>query len=311
MQLVNILGPITLITLIGYFLGRSSVGLQSRTLSSVVILVATPALVFNTLTSMKVSVATIGLMSGAALLCVIIGGVIAAIGLKISGASWRSFLPSLSLPNSGNMGLPLVVLAFGSEGARLGISFFFVIALVQYSAGLSIASGSIRIKDMARQPLLYSVFLVLLVTIFQVPVPQVILKTTEILGGMMIPAMLILLGSSLSTLEVSDLKPSLIMAVARLLIGLMASLAVVAILGLTGVAAGIVFLMGTMPSAIITYVFAERYGQSANKVAGAVVMSTVLTFCCLPGLVWIALWMAGSGVTGDIGAAGIGGGAAQ
>ena len=294
-QLLNILGPITLITLIGYFLGRSSVGLQSRTLSSLVILVATPALVFNTLTSMDVDLGTIGQMAGAAILSVAVGGAMAIVGLKLSGGSWRSYLPSLMLPNSGNMGLPLVVLAFGPEGIRLGISYFFTIALIQYSVGLSIASGSVRFRDMARQPLLYAVALVLLVTALRIPVPQVILKTTEILGGMMIPAMLILLGTSLAALKVSDLAPALAVAVGRLVIGLTAAVTVIYMLGLTGIAAGTVFLMATMPSAIVTYVFAERYQQTPTQVAGAVVMSTVLTFCCLPALVWIALWVADGG----------------
>jgi len=290
--MVNILGPITLITMIGYILGRSSVGLQSRTISSLVILVATPALVFNTLTAMHVDLGTIGRMAGAALFCLVIGGAIAAAGLAVFGASMRSFLPSLMLPNSGNMGLPLVVLAFGSEGARLGISFFFVVALFQYSVGLSISSGSLRLGDIAQQPLVYSVSLVLLVTWLNLPVPEVILKTTEMLGGMMIPAMLIMLGTSLATLKVSDLGPSLAVAVGRLLIGISAGVSVNYLLGLTGIAAGIVFLMSAMPSAIVTYVFAERFQQTPTRVAGAVVMSTLLTFICLPALVWIALWMA-------------------
>ena len=216
----------------------------------------------------------------------------AAAALALFGASMRSYLPSLMLPNSGNMGLPLVVLAFGSEGARLGISFFFVVALFQYSVGLTISSGSLRIGDIAQQPLIYSVALVLLVTWLNLPVPQVILKTTEMLGGMMIPAMLILLGASLASLKVSDLGPSIAVALGRLLIGISAGTAVIYLLGLTGIAAGIVFLMAAMPSAIVTYVFAERFQQSPARVAGAVVMSTLLTFFCLPALVWTALWMA-------------------
>lgn len=292
MQMINILGPITLITLIGFILGRSSVGLQSRTLSSLVMLVATPALVFATLTAMHVDLATIGKMAGSALLTLLIAGALALAVLTACGASIRSFLPSLMLPNSGNMGLPLVVLAFGPEGARLGISFFFVVALFQYSVGLTISSGSLRLGDIAQQPLIYSVLLVLLVAGLDLPVPQVILKTTEMLGGMMIPSMLILLGTSLATLKVSDFGPAFAVAVGRLLIGIFAGAAVIYLLGLTGIAAGIVFLMAAMPSAIVTYVFAERFQQSPNRVAGAVVMSTLLTFVFLPALVWTSLWIA-------------------
>lgn len=291
MQMVNIIGPIIMITIIGFVLGRSQVGLQARTLSNVVILVATPALVFSTLTSMHVDLETIGQMAEAALLCLAIAGGLAAAALLISGTSVRSFLPCLMLPNSGNMGLPLVVLAFGPESARLGISFFFVVALIQYSVGVSISSGSMRIGELAKQPLIYSVLLVLLVTGLKLPVPQVILQTTEMLGGMMIPSMLILLGTSLASLKVSDLRQSVVVAVGRLLIGVFAGVAVIYLLDLKGQTAGIVFLMATMPTAIVTYVFAERYQQSPNRVAGAVVMSTLLTFLCLPVLVWAALWI--------------------
>lgn len=298
-QMVNIVGPIALITLIGYILGRTSVGLQSRTLSSLVMLVATPSLVFHTLTSFHIDLHTIGKMAGAALLCITIAGVLGGIALRVLGASQRSFLPSLMLPNSGNMGLPLVVLAFGPEGMRLGVSFFFVVALFQYSVGLSISAGSFRIADMARQPLLYSVALVLLISVLDLSVPQLILTTTQMLGGMMIPAMLILLGTSLATLKVADLKPAFAVAGGRLLIGIIAGSAVCFGLGLTGIAAGVVFLMATMPSAIVTYVFAERFDQTPAQVAGAVVMSTMLTFCVLPALVWGALWVADRGIAQD------------
>jgi len=288
-QLSGILGPIVIITLIGYFLGRSSAGLHSQTLSTIVILVATPALIFNTLTSLHVDQATIGTMATAALLCLTIAGLLALVAIKVFGGSLRSFLPGLMLPNSGNMGLPLVVLAFGEEGMRLGISYFFVVALFQHSVGLSITAGSIRLKSLAQQPLIYSVALVLVVTFLDLQVPQLILTTTEMLGNMMIPAMLILLGSSLASLQVTDFRPAIAMAVGRLVIGLLSAAVVIYLLDLGGIVAGSVFLLATMPTAIVTYVFAERYQQKPQQVAGGVVLSTLLTFCCLPALVWVAL----------------------
>ena len=84
---------------------------------------------------------------------VAVSGVLGLAALKLTGGSVRSFLPSLMLPNSGNMGLPLVVLAFGDQGMRLGVSYFFVVALFQYSVGMSISSGTVRLGALARQPL--------------------------------------------------------------------------------------------------------------------------------------------------------------
>lgn len=291
-QLANILGPIMAITLIGYLLGRSNMALHAGTLSAIVILVATPALIFSTLTTMHVSGDTMIQMASAALLCVTIAAGLGIVGLLVTGASIRSFLPSLMLPNSGNLGLPLVLLAFGPEGMRLGVSYFFVIALVQHSVGLSISAGSVRLSQLARQPLIYSVVAVIIVTSLDLPVPEIVTTTTQMLGGMMVPAMLILLGSSLATLQVSDLKPALAVAFGRLIIGLISAFTVIWLLSLTGAEAGTVFLLATMPTAIVTYIFAERYRPNPGQVAGAVVMSTALTFICLPAILWAALAMA-------------------
>lgn len=299
MAIVDILAPITLITLIGYILGKSSVGLHSRTLGNLVILVATPALVFSTIVSSRADDRAMGQMSVAAILCIAIAGVMALGLLKIFKGPARSYLPSLMLPNSGNMGLPLAVLTFGEEGTRLGVAYFVVVALFQNSVGLTISSGTLRLRELAKQPLLYVVALIIVVLVTGLHVPKVIMITSEILGGMMIPAMLILLGMSLATLKVTDLRPAFAIAFGRLGIGILAGLLVIQILGLTGVAAGVVFLLATMPSAIVTYVFAERYQQSPTRVAGAVVVSTVLTFLCLPVLIWGAISIAGGELTGS------------
>lgn len=289
MQMFDILGPIVIITAIGYLMGKSSVGLDTKSLSSMVLLVATPALIFHTLTSLDVSLDTIRTMAGAALLCISLAGVMGFLLLVLVGGPVRSFLPPLMLPNSGNMGLPLVVLTFGPEGMKLGVAYFFVVALVQHSVGLSIYAGSIRLSAMLRQPLLYSVAAVLLVTWTGIPVPRVVSVTTEMLGGMMVPAMLMLLGTSLATLKVTDFRPALLVAAGRLSLGVISAFLVIFILGLDGLTAGVVFLLATMPTAVVNYVYAERFQHNPRQVAGSVVASTLVTFACLPVLLWTAL----------------------
>ncbi len=286
MEMLNVLGPVVLITLIGFLMGRSKIDLHAGTLSTTVILVATPALIFSTLTSIGVTIEMLLNMAASAFLSVTIAAVLGLIVVKVSGFSLRTYLPSLMFPNSGNMGLPLVLLAFGEEGLRLGVSYFFVIALLQHSVGFSIASGSYRIVYLLKQPLIYAVAGVVLVVSTGIEVPEVILTTTDILGGMMIPAMLIMLGNSLAGLSIADFRPAIIIACARLLIGVLSALIIIRLLSLEGPVAGTVFVMATMPTAIVTYVFAQRYRPDPGKIAGAVVASTLLTFLCLPVLLW-------------------------
>lgn len=290
-ELANILGPITIIALIGYTLERASIGLHTQSLGSLVLLVATPSLIFHTLVSMDVDPNTLGKMAIAALLAMTTAGALGLAALFLTGASRRAYLPSLMFPNSGNMGLALVLLTFGNEGMKLGISYFFMVSIVQHSVGFSIVAGTLDLRRLARQPLLYAVALVLLVTTLNIEVPQIIMTTTEMLGGMMIPAMLILLGASLATLKISDLTPAVGIAFARLTLGVASGLLVIWLLDLSGVAAGTVFLLASMPTAIVNHIYAHQYSSHGVAVSGAVAMSTLLTFLCLPALIWAAIWM--------------------
>lgn len=292
-EIFNVIGPIFVITFVGYILGRSSRDTDSRTISSLVLLIATPSLVFSTLTSLEVDPLTLFKMSLAAALCVLFASIAAVLLLRVLGMSWQTFLPCLIMPNSGNIGIPLVLLAFGDAGLVLGISYFFVIALLQYTVGAAISSGQYRPGDLLRQPLVYSIVLIGIVLVTGFKVPVIIATTTELLGGMMIPAMLILLGTSLARLGVSDLRPALIIALARLGIGVPVGLAVIWLLSLSGIEAGIVFLMSSMPTAIVNYVFAERFRSDAQQVAGAVVVSTMLSFAVLPLILAATYWVSG------------------
>jgi predicted permease len=295
-QIFNVVSPIFAITIIGYVLGRSKNDIDSRTISSLVLLIATPCLVFSTLTTLPIDTGALLTMAVSAVLCVSLATGAGILVLRMKGMSYRTFLPCLMLPNSGNIGLPLVLLAFGDEGLALGISYFFVIALLQYTVGAAISSGQYRLRDLASQPLVYSIILVGLVLVSGIKVPVVVATTTELLGGMMIPAMLILLGTSLARLAVSDLKPAIIIAMARLGIGIPTGFAVIWLLSLTGIQAGTVFLLASMPTAIVNYVFAERYRPDAPQVAGAVVVSTMLTFAVLPVILWATLQISGVGI---------------
>ncbi|MEP5155375.1 AEC family transporter [Planktotalea sp.] len=294
-ELANILGPVAIITLIGYLLERLKVGLDTHTIGAMVLLVATPSLIFHTLVSMDVDTKTLGTMAFAALLAMSASAVFGMLVLLLSGASLRAFLPSLVFPNSGNMGLALVLLTFGNEGMKLGISYFFMVSIVQHSIGFSIAIGKFDLRYLARQPLLYSVALVLIVTRFDVAVPEIVMTTTQMLGGVMIPCMLILLGASLASLKVSDLGPALGIGFARLIFGITSALLAIWLLDLNGMAAGTVFLLATMPTAIVNHIYASRYGNHGTAVSGAVAVSTFLTFLCLPALITAALWISNNG----------------
>lgn len=291
-QIFGVIAPLLLIAGIGFALEKGKAGLHGDTLSTLTMMVGTPALVFSALTSTSIPDASLIRMATGALFVLGTGAIISAVILRQMGLAWRTFLPSLTVPNSGNTGLPVVLLAFGPDGLAIGVAFYFVTAIVQYTIIPIITIGNFSARRILREPLIWSVCAVILLKVTGWSPPAVIADTTRILGGMMIPVMVILLGGALARLRIHDLRLSLLLATIRLGIGLTSGTLAVFVLGATGIEAGALFLLSAMPSAVITYVFAQRYNRSPEQVAGLIVASTLMTFALLPVLLWIGIHIA-------------------
>ena len=292
-EILNIIGPVFIVAGIGYLLEYKGVGFQSESLSRLTMMIGTPCLVFSSLTNTA-------LPDDSLLRIVFISLAAACVGAVLSGAvlialrlPWRTFVSSLALPNAGNAGLPLVFFAFAEPGLSIGAAFFFMIALIQYTVVPAVMTGDPGFRKLLREPLIWAIVAVVLFRVTDLTVPTVIANTTALLGGIMIPIMLLLLGGALSRLKVADIKTSVLLAFMRLAIGVTTSLLMVTIFQLEGVEAGAIFLLCSMPSAIVTYVIAQHYGRSPERVAGHVVCSTILSFACLPILISVAIHFAG------------------
>jgi predicted permease len=94
--------------------------------------------------------------------------------------------------------------------------------------------------------------------------------------------MLIALGVSLARLRIASLKLSLAIALVRLLLGFAVGNLVAWVFGLDGMLAGVLILQSSMPVAVFNYLFAQVYRRAPEEVAGAVVLSTFLSFASLP-----------------------------
>ncbi len=292
-EILNIIAPVFVVAGIGFFLEYRGIGFQSETLSRLAMLIGTPCLVFSSLTSTALPDDSLARIVAITVAAVFVGGALAMAALLVLRLPPRTFLSSLSLPNAGNAGLPIVFFAFAESGLTIGVAFFFTMALVQYTIVPAIVTGDPGLRKLLRQPLVWSIVAVLLFRITDLPIPTFIAGTTALLGGIMIPVMLILLGGALARLKVNDFGTSAVLAGVRLAIGVATGLTLVTAFNLEGVEAGAVFLLSAMPSALVTYVIAEHHGRSPQRVAGLVVSSTVLNFACLPLLIAAAIYLAG------------------
>jgi predicted permease len=164
-----------------------------------------------------------------------------------------------------------------------------VSSTLQFTVGVGIAAGSFAPGRLARIPLLYALAVALVLVITNTPVPPWIANTIELLGGITIPLMLITLGVSLARLGIRSLKLSLAIAVGRLVLGFGAALAVTSVLNLPDLVAKVLIVQSTMPVAVFSYLFAHVYKRQPEEVAGAVVLSTLISFASLPLLLVLVL----------------------
>jgi predicted permease len=193
-----------------------------------------------------------------------------------------TYLPSLVFANNGNMGLPLCLFAFGEQGLALAIAFFVVGAVLMFTVGVGLAAGEVSPRMLLRTPLLWAVGIALALLAFSVELPRWISNTVHLAGAFTIPLMLITLGVSLAHLKVSSLKTSLIFSVLRLGMGFSVGWSVALALGLEGVALGVVVIESALPVAVFNYLWAVRYNNHPEEVAGMVLLSTTLAFFALP-----------------------------
>jgi len=291
-KIFTVVSPVFTVIGLGYLWARLDQKFDTETLTNLVVKLATPCLIFSSLTSISISLNAIGQMALAASISLSLAAFSGWCFLKYYNLPRRTFLPSMMHTNTGNIGLPLVLMAFGEEGLALGISYFIVNSISQYSIGYGISAGSISVAHLLKQPLNYAIAISLIVLGFNLSVPEWIASTTSLVGGIVIPALLMVLGHSLAQLKVSDLRLSLQLAVFRLIMGVSLGFLIVWGLQLKGSEAGVVFLMLTMPVAVFNFVFAKHFDRSPEKVAGVVVFSTLLVLALLPAFVWTALRIA-------------------
>ena len=288
-EVLTVVTPVFLIAGLGFLWMKRKQPFDTETIGSLVMYLGSPCLIYSSLTTNAPDLQVLVQMALAAVFIILSGVAIAFAFLKVTGWSFRTYLPALVLPNGGNMGLPICLLAFGDIGLALGMAFFFVNSISQYTLGLAISSGHFHPSQLLRQPVIWAVLLVLLVLATDTTMPRWFNATTSLLGGLTIPAMLLMLGTSLARLNLASVRETMSVAVMRLGLGLGLGVLAIWLFELEGIMAGVVLLQATMPSAVFNFVFAERYNREPDKVAAVILQSTLMSVITLPMLVAWAL----------------------
>ena len=289
LEILTVIAPVGILSAIGFAWDRKGLPFDTNMVAYLVTNLGAPCLVVSTLLANRPDPDVIFSMGLAALLVVVAVALVAGIGLRLSGQPIKVYLPALTFPNSGNIGIPLCLFAFGDEGLTLSVAFFAVMALTQFTLGISIAAGRLSARAVLANPVLWAALLSIVLLVADAELPRLLSGSIDTLVGIVIPLMLMSLGVSLSRLKPNALMRSTIYSVLRLVLGLGAGIFVAWLLDLDGVARAAVIIQTAMPTAVFNYLFAVRYDNQPSEVAGIVVVSTLLSFLTLPLLLIFVL----------------------
>ncbi|MBM3505190.1 MAG: AEC family transporter [Alphaproteobacteria bacterium] len=283
-DLFAVIAPVLITAAIGYAWSKSGRAFDTEFITTIVLTIATPCLVFSSLTRLPVAVETMAQVAVAYLVVLVLLGVGGAVFLRLVGWPAHSYLPAIMFGNLGNMGIPLAMFAYGEAGLALAVAGFAIHSVGQFTVGVSVASGSMSVRQLSRTPVVYGVIAALPLVVFEVRPPLWISNAAQLLGSMVVPLMLLTLGVALARLKVQRLGRSVVIAFVRLGGGLAAGFAAASLLGLEGTARGVLIIQAAMPLAVFNYVFAQRYKREPEDVAAAIIISTIVSFSTLPFL---------------------------
>ncbi len=290
-KLFDVLFPVFLIIGIGYWYGKKDPKFNTNFITTFAGNFGLPAIIFYSLTTTNISMDLFLRFSYYITLYVLIFSVIGIIILKILGKDIYRLLPPLILPNTGNMGMPLCLFAYGKVGLAIATAATAMILVFHFSVNILLASKKFSIKPLLNCVPVYALLVSLLFVYFNIPAPKFLENATFLIGYSTIFLVLMSLGVALSKLKVFLFKETLIYSLTRVIIGPIVGFGFVKFFNLTGVEAGVMFIQASMPSAVLSYLVSKIYSPKkiSDSIASTVALSTFLSFFTLIVVVFISL----------------------
>jgi hypothetical protein len=280
-RIADVIVPVFLIVAIGYGYARKNrpdLGAFNR----IALDVLAPLLVYSALAAKDFRLADhVALLIGGTVL-ILGSGLLAWPLARAFGAQPRTLVPVVMFNNCGNMGLPLALLAFGSEHFGAAVALFSVSNLLHFSLGARITSAAARSRDLLTSPLMIATLLGFASAMTDLRPPDALLAGMKLLGDALLPMMLFALGVRLTALTRQGLALGFLGALARPLIGLAIGIPLAWALGLEGAARGQLLLFAALPPAVIQFMLAERYRQEPDKVGAMIMLGNALAVVFVP-----------------------------
>jgi len=291
----NNIFPIIAVSGAGFLLQKRT-NLDPRPISVAIFHILVPALVFDLVLTTEIpksDIVRMAILTSAVIAFMLFFSLAISKLLRLSQALTSAFILSVSFINSGNYGLSLNHFALGEAGLLWASIFFITSALWTNSAGVYIASAGRMeplqaLKNLAKVPAVYAIFLSLLLRALDINLPQAVSRPIELLAAAMIPMMLLVMGMQISKAGSPKRLGLLSIVIAlRLVLSPLAAWFVAGTLNMPMIGSQVGVLESAMPTAVLVSILAIQYDTEPEFVTGAVLVSTLLSPITLTPLLYL------------------------
>ncbi|MDC6468760.1 AEC family transporter [Candidatus Pelagibacter sp.] len=292
LKLIEVLFPVFFIVGIGYYLGRKNPKIDITFITNFAANIGTPGMIIYSLTSTGISFEILKNYFGYYFIAIIFFSIIGIIFLFfLKSKDIIRELPPFIMPNTGNIGMPICLFAYGSQGLGVAASIGALIVLCHFTVGIFLADRKFNIDVILKNPPFYAIIISVIILYFDMELPKFIENTTFLLMYATIFLILMSLGIALTRLKVFSFKKALISSIGRVILGPIVGITLIRFFGLQGFAAGALLIQCSMPSAVLTYLVGSIYSPKkvVDSVASMIVVSTVMSFITIPIVVFFAL----------------------
>ena len=214
---------------------------------------------------------------------------------RVSNDEARVMISTIVFANTGFLGLPIMDSLFGESGLLLAAVYNILFNIFFYTFGIHILSGKrFKVSELFLNPVTASSVLAVILFIIPWRVPTFITDTVNLVGNMMIPLSMMVMGSILTTVDlkkffvdgkafiVSLLRLVVIPAVMFLLV-----FSIGKIIPISRQTASVIILMTAMPCGVINVLVAEKENRAPKFAARTIIMSFVFMMITLPVFVYL------------------------
>lgn len=282
LTVLNIVAPVFLLAGLGFAWVRLGWDYPIAFVTRMGMTLAVPCLIFTALMKTEIDPAALSTVSLATLSAYVAITCVIAAYLWVTGDRQRDYLAPLTFGNTGNLGLPLALFAFGETGLSYGVVVFAAMAIYSFTFGTWVVAGGGSLWKVVQEPMVAATLLGALFLWQGWQTPVFLTNALDLIGQLAIPLMLITLGVAIAGLRPGRIGKALWLSVLKLAVCVAIGWTIGRAFELEPVAFGVLVLQISTPVAVTSYLMAQKYDADAEAVAGLVVVSTLVAVVALP-----------------------------